>query len=310
MAREAHLPVMPAEVLEALRPEGNGVFIDGTFGRGGHAQLILERLGSAGRVIGIDQDPEAVAEGERLASEDKRFVIERGSFEMLARVARKHDCLGRVAGILLDLGVSSPQLDEPLRGFSFIQDGPLDMRMDPDRGPSAADWLNTAPEREIADVLWRYGEERYSRRIARNVVQARTTTPLTRTRQLADLIRRSVPRPDPHKHPATRSFQAIRIFINAELQALEATLPQALEVLAIGGRLAVISFHSLEDRIVKRFMRDASRPPQAPRGLPVPQAAEVVPLRLCGKARRASEDEIARNPRARSAVLRVAERAA
>lgn len=306
-----HRSVLLDQAVDLLMVRKNGRYVDGTFGRGGHSRLILKHLEGGGRLLGIDKDPEAVRTGETLAAEDGRFVVYHGSFADMAAAAATQDWEpGSVSGVLLDLGVSSPQLDDPLRGFSFMSDGPLDMRMDPTRGMSAADWLNTAAEQEIADVIWRYGEERFSRRIARAVVANRQEEPLATTRQFAELVRQAVPKKEKHKHPATRSFQAVRIFINRELDDLEAGLDQAVDLLAPGGRLVVISFHSLEDRIVKRFMRDLSRGPQLPRGLPVRASEVEPPFLLVGKALRASKPEIEENVRARSAIMRVLERRA
>ena len=305
-----HKPVLLDEVLAALAIRADGVYIDATFGRGGHAGAILERLGPEGRLLGLDKDPQALAEAGRRFGADERFAIERGSFAQLGRHVQQRGWEGKVNGILLDLGVSSPQLDDASRGFSFRNDGDLDMRMDPEQGRSAAQWLASASEREIADVLYQYGEERHSRRIARAIVGARAEAPITRTARLAEIIRAAHPGREPGRDPATRSFQGIRIFINAELDDLRECLPQALAALAPGGRLAVISFHSLEDRIVKRFMRDEAKGDRFPPGLPVPQSALNPRLRVVGKAIRAGEREVAQNPRARSAVLRVAERLA
>lgn len=305
-----HKPVLLDEVLAALAVRADGVYIDATFGRGGHAGAILERLGPEGRLLGLDKDPQALAEAGRRFGADERFAIERGSFAQLGRHVQQRGWEGKVNGILLDLGVSSPQLDDASRGFSFRNDGDLDMRMDPEQGRSAAQWLASASEREIADVLYQYGEERHSRRIARAIVGARAEAPITRTARLAEIIRAAHPGREPGRDPATRSFQGIRIFINAELDDLRECLPQALAALAPGGRLAVISFHSLEDRIVKRFMRDEAKGDRFPPGLPVPQSALNPRLRVVGKAIRAGEREVAQNPRARSAVLRVAERLA
>jgi len=307
---DGHRPVLLEEVLDALRIRQDGLYVDGTFGRGGHAEAVLERLQSQGRVLAFDKDPAALAFAASRFSEEPRLIMRRGSFGDLRAVVTELGWQGKVDGILLDLGVSSPQLDDAARGFSFLNDGPLDMRMDPDSGTSAADWLAEASAQDIADVLWRYGEERHSRRIARAIVARRDDAPLRTTRQLAELIASVVPGREGRKHPATRSFQAIRIFINRELQDLETVLPQAVDVLAPGGRLAVISFHSLEDRIVKRFIRDQQRGPQLPPDLPVVPEAYKPPLRAVGKAVRPGEQELRDNPRARSAVLRVAERVA
>ena len=303
-----HRPVLLARVLEALRVKPDGIYIDGTFGRGGHAAALLGKLGPEGSLLAFDKDPDALAYAASRFSAEARLLMREGSFGNLATEVSALGWQGRVDGIMFDLGVSSPQLDDADRGFSFQQAGPLDMRMNPQAGISAAEWLAQAPEREIADVLWKYGEERFSRRIARAVVNRRDESPITTTLQLAELIAAAAPSRERHKHPATRSFQAIRIFINRELEDLEAALPQAVEALAPGGRLAVISFHSLEDRIVKRFIRDQHRGPQLPPDLPVIPEAYASKLRPVGKQIRASEAEIAANPRARSAVLRVAER--
>ena len=293
--------------MEGLRVREDGTYLDGTFGRGGHARGVLQALGSGGRLLVMDKDPDAIAVAEREFGTDPRVSIFRGSFAALGRwdaVAAGLD------GVLFDLGVSSPQLDVAERGFSFGRDGPLDMRMDPDSGESAAEWLARASADEIADVLWTYGEERMSRRIARAIVERRAGTPLLRTGQLAELIASVMPRPKPGRHeihPATRSFQAIRIHVNQELADLETGLAAAHDALRPGGRLAVISFHSLEDRIAKRFIAARAKPPAGNRRLP--EAAPFVPsLREVGGAVRADADELAANPRARSAVLRVAEK--
>ena len=306
----AHRPVLLQEAVEALAVKADGIYMDGTFGRGGHSREILARLGPGGRLLALDRDPEAHAAATALASSDKRVSVHRAAFSMLERIATEAGVSGRVNGVLLDIGVSSAQLDDARRGFSFIQKGPLDMRMDPDAGESAAEWLTHAAEQDIASVIHEYGEERHARRIARAIVAARETAPLTDTLQLAEIVSRAVPRHDRHKHPATRTFQAIRIFINRELEELGACLEQCLRVLAPAGRLAVISFHSLEDRMVKRFIRDHARLPE-----PDPKAPWLMPegeplLRAVGKAVQAGEAEVAVNPRSRSAVLRVAERLA
>jgi len=307
---DLHRPVLLSEVLDALRVKPDGLYVDGTFGRGGHAGAVLERLGAGGRLLAFDKDPQAVAFATRRFADESRLLMRRGSFINLASVVSELGWQGKVDGILFDLGVSSPQLDDAERGFSFLKPGPLDMRMNPQAGTSASQWLASASEQEIADVLWKYGEERHSRRIARRIVAARETTPIASTEQLAELIARAVPGRERHKHPATRSFQAIRIFINRELEELEEALPQAVEALASGGRLAVISFHSLEDRIVKRFIRDQQRGPQLPPDLPVAPPAYRPRLRAVGKPVYAGAEEVLANPRARSAVLRVAERLA
>ncbi|HEU4992794.1 MAG TPA: 16S rRNA (cytosine(1402)-N(4))-methyltransferase RsmH, partial [Luteimonas sp.] len=303
-ARAGHLPVLYDEVMEGLAVKAEGTYLDGTFGRGGHARGVLAELGPGGRLLLMDKDPEAIASAEREFGGDPRVSIFRGSF---AELARWDATAAGLDGVLLDLGVSSPQLDVAERGFSFAKDGPLDMRMDPERGESAAQWLAHAGEKEIADVLWTLGEERMSRRIARAVVATRAQRPLERTSQLADLVASVVPRGKDRSHPATRSFQAIRIHVNRELGDLEDGLEAAFLRLKPGGRLAVISFHSLEDRIVKRFMAARAKAPPANRRLPETQAF-VPTLRLVGDARKAGERELAANPRSRSAVLRVAER--
>lgn len=301
-----HQPVMLEAVLEALVVKAGSIYLDGTLGRGGHAQAILQQ---GGRVYAIDQDPEAIAYAQqRFGGDGQPLTIRHGSFEMLKPFCDEWAITGKVSGLLLDLGVSSPQLDQAERGFSFQHDGPLDMRMDNSAGVTAAEWLASAEEKDIADVLWRFGEERYSRNIAKRIVRQRQQQPLQTTKQLADLIADASPRSERNKHPATRTFQAIRIFINRELDVLDQVLQQSLDVLKVGGRLAVISFHSLEDRIVKRFMRAQARGVELPRGLPVREGATGKTLRLLGKAMRPSDEEVVENPRARSAVLRVAER--
>ena len=303
-----HQPVLLAEVLAALAIQPDGIYIDGTFGRGGHAAAILDELGPTGRLLAMDKDPEAVQSAQEQFGNDPRFEIQQGAFTMLSTVVEQKQLQGRVNGLLLDLGVSSPQLDDPARGFSFTQDGPLDMRMDPVTGMSAAEWLQTASEGDISDVLKRLGEERFARRIARAIVRQREDTPIRTTRQLADLIAAAVPVREQNKHPATRSFQAIRIFINHELDDIREVLAQVPDTLAPGGRLAVISFHSLEDRIVKRFIRDEYRGTQPPAEFPLAGMDYRPRMKPVGKAIRAGDDEIERNPRARSAVLRAAER--
>ena len=304
---DSHKPVLLSEVLKALNLQSDGIYVDCTFGRGGHTKAILNHLGTQGKLLAFDQDPEAVQAAQSIT--DERFSIIHSGFEELARFVECY--LGKVNGIFLDLGVSSPQLDSPERGFSFMRDGPLDMRMNPDSGQSVAEWLSTASMIDIANVLKSYGDERHARRIARAIVAVQGE--LTTTRQLADIITAAVP-PIPAykkamvKHPATLSFQALRIFINRELEQLRQVLPQVLEVLAPGGRLVVISFHSLEDRIVKRFIRDCVRGDDFPIGLPVTKDALNPSLRAIGKPIKASAAEIDENPRARSAIMRVAER--
>lgn len=292
-----------AESVSALSVRADGSYLDGTFGRGGHSRAILSRLSQAGRLIAVDKDPAAEASAQVLAG-DSRFQFVPGSFADISRVVSD----GSLDGILLDLGVSSPQLDDATRGFGFNGDGPLDMRMDTRSGMTAAEWVAAAPEQEIADVIKTYGEERFAKRMASAVVRARVEAPITSTRQLASIIAEANPKWEPHKHPATRAFQAIRIFINRELEDLELALSLMVDKLKIGGRLVVISFHSLEDRIVKRFMRDQARGIQLPRHVPVVDSDAGKTLNLIGKAIRPSDEEIARNPRSRSAVMRVAER--
>lgn len=301
--RAQHVPVMLAEVLEGLAVRPDGRYLDGTFGRGGHAREVLSRLGPDGRLLLMDRDPQAVACAEEEFAAEARVAIRQGNF---ADMESWDEVRAGLEGVLLDLGVSSPQLDEAGRGFSFQADGPLDMRMDPGQGQAAAAWLAEAGEGEIADVLWCYGEERMSRQIARAITAARRTQPLTGTRALAALVERVVGHRERGRHPATRTFQALRIHVNDELGALRAGLAAAERCLRPGGRLAVISFHSLEDRIVKQFMRGGPLP-AVRRGLPAP-VAPAPTLRSIGKARFAGEAELAANPRARSAVLRVAER--
>jgi len=301
----AHVPVLPEEAVAALRVRADGIYVDGTFGRGGHSAAILALLGVRGRLLAFDQDPAALAAG---AIADRRLELIHGRFStMKAELGARG--VTRVAGVLLDLGVSSPQLDEAHRGFSFSADGPLDMRMDPTRGETAAGWINRATEQEIREVIGTYGEERFAKQVAGAIVAARSREPFRTTRQLAEVVGGAVRTREPGKHPATRTFQALRIHVNQELAELEMTLPQAVELLEPGGRLAVISFHSLEDRIVKNFMREAATADRLPRGVPV--RAKDLPqprLRLVGRAIRPSAAEVEANPRARSATLRVAER--
>lgn len=312
MTKTSHISVLLAETLAGLAIKADGIYLDGTFGRGGHSREILQQLGPNGRLYAIDRDPAAIAAAAPLQA-DARFHITHSPFAALAQIAEQQQIVGKIDGILLDLGVSSPQLDEAERGFSFMRDGPLDMRMDPTSGVSAADWLASADVEDISFVLREYGEEKFAWRIANSIVSSRAEQPLTRTAQLAELISRSVPKSTKEKkHPATRSFQAIRIYINSELEQVNQALQGALAVLKPGGRLCVISFHSLEDRLVKQFMRRHSKPAALPRGLPLTNAQlqQAVPLKLIGKAIMPSDAELAENPRARSAVLRIAERTA
>lgn len=304
-----HNPVLLAEVLDALQIRADGIYLDGTFGRGGHSAEMLAQLGEKGRLLATDKDPQAVATAEQRFGADKRFTIVRGSFTMLGAEAEQRGWQGKVDGILLDLGVSSPQLDDASRGFSFMNDGPLDMRMDPHSGISASEWLATAKESEIAEVLKEYGEERFAKRIARAIVKScEEQGAISTTAELSKIVKEANPKWERDKHPATRSFQAIRIYLNRELDDLDTFLQQAVELLAPGGRLAIISFHSLEDRRVKRFIREQARGDDFPPDLPVMDSQLKRSLKSVGKAIRASKTEIEANPRARSAVLRVAER--
>jgi len=309
-AHVEHETVLLDEAVAELITNPNSLYVDGTFGRGGHSSLILSRLESQGRLIAIDKDPEACAKAVERFGGDSRFEIVRASFADMNELIANKQMMGSVTGVLLDLGVSSPQLDDPERGFSFLRDGPLDMRMNPDEGVSAAEWLSKAEEADISKVLKNYGEERYARRIARAIVEAREEQSITRTAQLAAIVKEANPSWEKGKHPATRAFQGIRIFINKELEDLESLLSDVLEMLEIGGRLVVISFHSLEDRIVKRFIREQERGKPIPRGLPVMEKDIVRRMRSVGKARKPGEKEVQGNIRARSAVMRVAEKVA
>jgi 16S rRNA (cytosine1402-N4)-methyltransferase len=308
MGSNAHVPVLLGPVLEGLKIKPDGCYVDGTFGRGGHSREILKRLGGDGRLIAIDRDPQAIASAPASLTDDPRFELVRGEIAQLKTIIGERGLDGHVDGLLFDLGVSSPQLDEAERGFSFMRDGPLDMRMDPDSGTSASEWLAIVDERELKQVLRKYGEEKNAARIARAVVSARQVAPISRTAQLARIVEEASPRRGQKIHPATRTFQAIRIAVNKELEQLEAVLAQSVDVMKQGARLCVISFHSLEDRIVKRFMRQASRETEQYRGMPdVPE--EFRPrLRTVGKAISATDDEVDANRRARSAHLRIAER--
>jgi len=303
----SHVPVLLEEAVAALNVREGKTYVDGTFGRGGHSAAILARVGVRGRLLALDQDPAAIS---HRPLEDPRLELIHARFSEMRRVLAERG-IERVAGVLLDLGVSSPQLDEPARGFSFVRDGPLDMRMDPTGGESAADWLARATQEEIREVIRDYGEERFAQSVAAAIVAARGREPLRTTRQLAEVVGRAVRTREPGQHPATRTFQALRIHVNQELEELALALPQAADLLEPGGRLAVISFHSLEDRIVKGFIRERSTGDRLPRGVPV-RAAELPKPELLavGRAVKAGEAEVRRNPRARSAVLRVAEKAA
>ena len=301
-----HQTVLLREAVDALVTAPGGCYVDGTFGRGGHSRHLLDCLDEHGRVLGVDKDPAAQAVAEELASSEPRFTFFHGSFAELPHQLQRMG-IDAVDGILLDLGVSSPQLDDGERGFSFQQDGPLDMRMDTTRGETAAQWLAVAGEQEIVGVLREYGEERFARRIAA-IVSEREQAPIETTGRLAKVVSEANPKWERHKHPATRAFQAIRIRVNRELDDLEALLDGALDLLQVGGRLVVISFHSLEDRMVKRYMRDMARGRALPRGLPIPDKELDKRMKIVGKALKAEPGEVAENPRARSAVMRVAEK--
>ena len=306
MTSGAHAAVLAQEAIEALNIRSDGIYVDCTFGRGGHSRLILERLGKGGRLIALDRDPEAVKAGQVVR--DPRFAVLHSAFSRAGEVLQANG-ITQVNGMLLDLGVSSPQLDDGRRGFSFRHDAPLDMRMDPTQGISAAQWLATADEADIREVIRDYGEERFAKQIAAAIVAARARGPVDTTRQLATLVAEAVPTREPRQDPATRTFQAVRIHVNQELEELSVVLPRCVDLLQPGGRLVVISFHSLEDRIVKRFLRAESQADKLPARLPVRAADLPQPrLRLIGRAQRASAAEVAANPRARSAVMRVAER--
>ena len=304
----AHTPVLLNEVLQGLNIRAGGFYVDCTFGRGGHSRAILRSLDADGRLLAIDRDPEALAAVDDQLVNDSRFVLMHGSYTMLGKIVEDKKKMHQVDGILFDLGVSSPQLDDPGRGFSFAKDGRLDMRMDNSRGTTAAEWLQAATEHEIEEVLQEYGEERYAKRIARAIIGARKEEPLLHTAQLAGLIAAAVPSREKRIHPATRTFQAIRIFLNQELEELHKVLEQTVEILADGGRLVVISFHSLEDRLVKRFMRKMTRGDHYPPDVPVTGNMLQPRMKLIGRAVHPSTHEVESNPRARSAVLRIAEK--
>ncbi len=308
MQTSPHQTVLLQEAVDYLVTEPEGFYVDGTFGRGGHSSLILAHLSEGGRLLGIDKDPQAVAEAQHRLGAEARFEIVHGSFAQLREFVDARGMTGAVNGVLLDLGVSSPQLDEAERGFSFLNDGPLDMRMNPTSGLSAADWVNSADAKDIARVLKEYGEERFAKRMAAAIVREREKAPITRTQRLAEIVAEANPAWEKGKHPATRAFQAIRIHVNNELGDLEAVLQQALDVLAIGGRLVVISFHSLEDRLVKRFIRRQEKGDPLPAGVPVRDEQLNRRLRSVAKAVRAGESEVSTNIRSRSAIMRVAEK--
>ena len=303
-----HQSVLLEEALESLNIRPSGIYIDATFGRGGHSRAILDQLNEAGRLIAFDQDPEAIAYAKQQFANEPRFTIEHCNFNQVASVVEKYGLSGKIDGVLMDLGVSSPQLDDADRGFSFLRSGPLDMRMDTSQGETARQWLARVKLTDLIRVLKKYGEEKFAKRIATAIVETRAEREIKDTGDLAEIISNAIPVKEKHKHPATRSFQAIRIFINEELQAIEQGLNAAASVLAKGGRLSVISFHSLEDRIVKRFMRDISSRPKLPAGLPVMEADIDVPYRLVSKPVTAGDKELQINPRSRSARLRVLER--
>lgn len=304
-----HTSVLLHESISALAIRENGTYVDATFGRGGHSRLILEHLGAGGRLIAFDRDLSAIEASKQFAN-DNRFQIIHSAFSAMESELEKLELIGKIDGVLMDLGVSSPQLDDAERGFSFMKDGPLDMRMDTSKGQSAADWLAHAELDEITRVIKECGEEKFGKRIAHAIVETRDENPLTTTLQLAKLIDEAVPVKDKFKHPATRAFQGIRIFINDELGEIERGLDAAVNVVAPGGRIAVISFHSLEDRFVKRFMRDLAKGMNVPAGLPIPQAEidASKKLKTIGKAIKPSNSEVTDNVRSRSSVLRVAER--
>lgn len=303
-----HKPVLLEETLTALNIKPDGCYVDGTFGRGGHSQEIIKKLGEQGKLLAFDKDPQAIATANSIAANDERLTVKQGSFTQLKQTVEELGWKGKVDGIFLDLGVSSPQLDDAERGFSFRFDGPLDMRMDPDSGQSAAQWLATADERDIMMVLFDYGEEKFARRIASAIVTARQEQPINTTKRLASIVAAANPSREKNKDPSTRTFQAIRIFINQELEDLKTCLAQAVDLLAPGGRLVVISFHSLEDRIVKRFIREQCKGDDFPVDLPVMHAELNQNMKMIGKAIKAGKKELKENPRARSAVMRIAER--
>lgn len=305
-----HQSVLLKEAVDALVTRRDGLYVDGTFGRGGHTREILQRLSPTGRLVVIDKDPEAIAVAKGMQEADPRLIVCKGSFADLRQALAREAGSSEASGVLLDLGVSSPQLDDATRGFSFSKDGPLDMRMDPQSGISAAEWLATADEEEISRVLFEYGEERHARRMARAIVAARQEQPITRTLQLAEIVKAANPAWEKHKHPATRAFQGVRIFINQELEDLRRALVEILELLEVGGRIVVISFHSLEDRLVKQFMRRQAVGDEYPPGLPVTQDMMRPRLKLVGKALKAGAEALESNVRARSAVMRVAEKIA
>ncbi|MFK8079222.1 MAG: 16S rRNA (cytosine(1402)-N(4))-methyltransferase RsmH [Granulosicoccus sp.] len=304
---QSHVPVLMHEAVENLTINKQGRYVDATYGRGGHSGYLLTQLQESGQLLALDRDPEAVSDAQARFAAETRFSIRQANFADLKAVLKEHGWLGEVDGLLMDLGVSSPQLDVAERGFGFSRDGDLDMRMDPSSGVSAAQWISTVGEGELVQVLKMYGEERYAKRISAAIVAARAKKSISRTLELAEIIKAAHPRWERHHHPATRSFQAIRIQINGELDAVRDALAAASSVLRVGGRLAVITFHSLEDRLVKRALRQPVPDPKIPRHLPQP-VQDNHPWRVIGKPVKASEAELADNPRSRSAVLRIAER--
>jgi 16S rRNA (cytosine1402-N4)-methyltransferase len=308
VSESQHITVLLNEAVAALITDPSGFYVDGTFGRGGHSALVLQQLSPDGSLLGIDKDLTAIATAQSRFAEDSRFAIAHGSFAELAQLVEARGMTGKVTGVLLDLGVSSPQLDEAERGFSFMHDGPLDMRMDQTRGQSAAEWVNSASEDDIVWVLREYGEERFAKRMARAIIAEREKSPFSRTKHLAEVIKEANPAWEKGKHPATRAFQAIRIHVNNELTDLDAVLEQALAVLAPSGRLVVISFHSLEDRAVKRFIRRQELGDPVPKGLPIRDDQLNKRMRSLGKAVKASDEEVKANLRSRSAVMRMAEK--
>ena len=310
MLELAHTTVLLHEAVDALVTDTNGFYVDGTFGRGGHSKKILQELSEKGTVVAIDKDPSAITYGQKVLGGDKRLKLVHGSFSDITNFIKAEVGVGNVAGVLLDLGISSPQIDQPERGFSFLRDGPLDMRMDTTRGQSAAEWIESADESEIFAVIRDYGEERFARRMAAAVVRERIKAPIISTVQLASVLASAHPAWERGKHPATKAFQAIRIFINRELDDLDALLSQIIDILKVGGRLVVISFHSLEDRRIKRFIRDQEHGIKLPKNLPIKDVELGIRLKKIGKAVKPSSLEISRNTRSRSAVMRVAERVA
>lgn len=304
----SHQAVLAQQTVDAWLTDPDGIYIDGTFGRGGHSRLLLAKLSAKGRLLVIDRDPEAIVVARELASEFPQVSVEQGEFAHIAALVAAREWQGKISGILLDLGVSSPQLDQAERGFSFMRDGPLDMRMNPEKGQSAAQWLAVAEELEIRDVLRHYGEEKFATRIAKGIIAEREMNPITTTHHFAEVIDKAMPLVEKGKHPATRSFQAVRIFINQELEQVKLFLDDSVELLSTGGRLAVISFHSLEDRIVKRFIRHQVQGDRLPVSVPVKDAALNKRMKMIVKAAKASERELLENVRARSAILRVAEK--